>query len=670
MRSSRGRGRARPGIDRFSDIDGQIWESLTDAERASVADAVRTEMRRRMHGLAWNNLPQGARKPKQKKNMTPEEEAEHVSYHNPMGAMVRQYFDKEIRPDLEDRYTGDELDQRLADYVLTDEDIDTIEAMLYSEYEATGAAKPLTIDQFKDQLREIRIYRGMVEESETEGQDAFRFLEHLTPTQRERIFDRANGPEKDRLKTTKASWGLSKGNQINSTIGTTFAERQANIEAQTGARRRVGQFSRSMSERIWTRNENNRLRRALRRARRAGGQGGLPGFRRDENEGRSAVARRVAAAKRKFRTVKGRKGIQGALKASEKNQTRKAIDFDSDDKLVIGEEGMQRISAAAKALLGDRDALKEVRMKSRGTDTDEANRAIEEAREALGKIDPSDTEALEAATEALEEAELRAQGIFNQNLEMAVIWDKQGMNGLPTITDEDTFNDLIDAGYAVIGRGHGSQSNAADYLDDELRYLPGGGGEAAGKGEYWSDPRGQWSSWTAGNGNTVAVLGPNARRMSREKLDSEADANKSISNAFELFKTSYTDELELTQALQTDPDTVIAQMDAEIAKITNLADGAPIWETEIGQLWKHLRDSIRENGDPDSLNAMLLLSKLGNTRGGRNLIAPILGYDTIQYDSRELVMNRSALIALGKTADQQELEVYYERARQVREERQ
>ena len=111
-------------------------------------------------------------------------------------------------------------------------------------------------------------------------------------------------------------------------------------------------------------------------------------------------------------------------------------------------------------------------------------------------------------------------------------------------------------------------------------------------------------------------------------------------------------------------------MDAEIAKITDLADGAPIWETEIGQLWKHLRDSIRENGDPDSLNAMLLLSKLGNTRGGRNLIAPILGYDTIQYDSRELVMNRSALIALGKTADQQELEVYYERARQVREERQ
>ena len=670
MRSSRGRGRARPGIDRFSDIDGQIWESLTDAERASVADAVRTEMRRRMHGLAWSNLPQGARKPKQKKNMTPEEEAEHVSYHNPMGAMVRQYFDKEIRPDLEDRYTGDELDQRLADYVLTDEDIDTIEAMLYSEYEATGAAKPLTIDQFKDQLREIRIYRGIVEESESEGQDAFRFREHLTPTQRGRIFDRANGPEKDRLKTTKASWGLSTGNQINSTIGTTFAERQANIEAQTGARRRVGQFSRSMSERIWTRNENNRLRRALRRARRAGGQGGLPGFRRDENEGRSAVARRVAAAKRKFRTVKGRKGIQGALKASEKNQTRKAIDFDSDDKLVIGEEGMQRISAAAKALLGDRDALKEVRMKSRGTDTDEANRAIEEAREALGKIDPSDTEALEAATEALEEAELRAQGIFNQNLEMAVIWDKQGMNGLPTITDEDTFNDLIDAGYAVIGRGHGSQSNAADYLDDELRYLPGGGGEAAGKGEYWSDPRGQWSSWTAGNGNTVAVLGPNARRMSREKLDSEADANKSISNAFELFKTSYTDELELTQALQTDPDTVIAQMDAEIAKITNLADAAPIWETEIGQLWKHLRDSIRENGDPDSLHAMLLLSKLGNTRGGRNLIAPILGYDTIQYDSRELVMNRSALIALGKTADQQELEVYYERARQVREERQ
>ena len=66
---------------------------------------------------------------------------------------------------------------------------------------------------------------------------------------------------------------------------------------------------------------------------------------------------------------------------------------------------------------------------------------------------------------------------------------------------------------------------------------------------------------------------------------------------------------------------------------------------------------------------MLLLAKLSDNYGGKNLIAPILGYDTIQYDSRELVMNRSALIALGKTADSKELEVYYDRARKVYEER-
>ena len=506
MRSTRRRrGAARPGVDKFSDQDGQIWENLTDAERDAVEKAIKTEMSMAMHSLAWNDLPEGARTPRKPASMTPEQELEYIARPNTAEYAIKQFFDQHVRPDLEDRYSGDELEQRLAEYVFTDEDINRIWRGLDKAY--PGENK--NIDQLKDRLKEIQTYRNMVETSEKDGQDAFRFLEHLSPAGRERIYKRANGADKDRLKASKSSWGLGKGNRTPSTVGTGFDERQSNIAAQTGLRRRVGQFSREMADRIWERNENNRLRRALRR-----GQSGVPGFRRDESEGRSVVARRIAAARRKLRTIKGRKGIQNSINASEKNQAKKAIDFDSDGKLVVNEDGIQRISAATKALLGDREALREVRMKSKGTDTDEVNRAVAEAREALGKVDKNDTEALEAASEVLEQAELRAEGIFNQNREMAVIWDKQEMNGLPTIVDEDTFNDLIDSGYAVVGRGHGSQSNAADYLDDELRYLPGGGGEAAGKGEYWSDPRGQWSSWTTGNGNTVAVLGPNARRMS------------------------------------------------------------------------------------------------------------------------------------------------------------
>jgi hypothetical protein len=80
-------------------------------------------------------------------------------------------------------------------------------------------------------------------------------------------------------------------------------------------------------------------------------------------------------------------------------------------------------------------------------------------------------------------------------------------------------------------------------------------------------------------------------------------------------------------------------------------------------------DSIRTNGNPDSLNAMLLLNKINNTRGGRNLIAPILGYDTIQSGSVELVMNRSAVITLGKTLGSSGLGQYFQRAREVRAEK-
>ena len=304
--------------------------------------------------------------------------------------------------------------------------------------------------------------------------------------------------------------------------------------------------------------------------------------------------------------------------------------------MVTSEEGIGRLGTAAKALIGDRDVLKDVRMKGRG-----------------GK-----------GTDQVAEEEV--EELLNQNLEMAVIWDAQGMNDVPVLVGEDTFNDLIDSGAPVIGRGHGSEGNASDYLDDDLRFLPGTGGEASGKGEYWSDPTGGWSSWQSGDGNTVAVLSPNVRRMGSEELNAEAAANRQISKAFELVNAGYAGD-EITK---TDPADVIAKMDAEIAKISDLADSAPIWETQIGQLWKQLKDSVRENGDPDSLNAMLLLNKINNTYDGKNLIAPILGYDTIKLNNGvELVMNRSALITLDRTLSGGDLSTFYKRARDVYAER-
>ena len=103
--------------------------------------------------------------------------------------------------------------------------------------------------------------------------------------------------------------------------------------------------------------------------------------------------------------------------------------------------------------------------------------------------------------------------------------------------------------------------------------------------------------------------------------------------------------------------------------MTELAADAPIWETEVGQQWKRLMDSVRDGGDPASINVMLMLNKINNTRGGKNLIAPVLGYDTIKSGSVELVMSRSALITLDKTLGPRDLQKFFKRAQDVRAER-
>ena len=654
MRSRRRGSAANVGVDRFSEDDGQIWENLTDAERQRVADAAKAEMRKIMHSLAWNDLEQGASKPRQKKksDMTPWEAIEATFHVDELpgerrdedtgrliseGGVAKTYFDDKIRPNLSE--------DEVADYVFTDNDIMRIEQEIENQKrrDLKAGVTPWSeekVNQFLDRIRDLQSLRNMELQRNKEGVDAFKFLEHLTPTRREDLYKRSNGPDKDGIKGPMSSWGLAKGKRKPSTAGITLEERQANVAAQTGARRRVGEFSRSMAERIWTRNEDNAARRALRRARRGGAQAGIPGFRRDEQE-RSAIARRIAATKRKFRTIKGRKGIQGAIDASEKKQANKAVGFDADGKLLIGEDGVARLGLAADRLLGNKESFKEIKMKGRG-----------------GK-------GIDQAADGDEAAQL-----LNQNLEMAVIWDAQGMNELPVLVNQDGLNDLIDSGGYVVGRGHGSRGNATDYLDDELRFLPGTGGEAYGKGEYWSNESGGFSSWQQlEGGNTVAVLTPNVRRITTEDLQVEGAANRKIANAFELVKTGYTDELELRKAFESNPAEIVALMDAEIAKIADLADGKPVWETQAGQLWSHLLDSIRTNGDPDSLMSILLLERLNRPGGGINLLAPVLGYDTIKTGGVELVMNRSALVALDQTVGYGPLDDAFKRAREVASER-
>jgi hypothetical protein len=103
---------------------------------------------------------------------------------------------------------------------------------------------------------------------------------------------------------------------------------------------------------------------------------------------------------------------------------------------------------------------------------------------------------------------------------------------------------------------------------------------------------------------------------------------------FNLVASTYPgDEIE-----HADPKELAAQIRAEFDK----AD-ARNWETEVGKVWQRLLEAM-ENGDPDSVNAMLMFKKI--SRGEANLIAPALGYDIIDAGSVQLVMNRSVIVAL------------------------
>lgn len=368
-------------------------------------------------------------------------------------------------------------------------------------------------------------------------------------------------------------------------------------------RQRLDKYQKRFINTIFQQNREREIRKQLRKQRR--GQ-----FRRDERQPlglRERAGRRLARLRRQTRRlVTGRKDEKKIMKAIDGADEKKVVRV-ADGKVTLDTAKVDSLVDALKAFKGDPDIVKKVQNKGRG-----------------------------------------GEGDIDHNREMSIIWQAQGMNALPELVSAGELTTLIEGGHRVIVRGHGERpQNASDYLLDPIRFLPGDGGEAMGKGEYWADAvtGGGWFSWMKeGKTNTVAVLPKNARTISQSKVNVLHGHNQQFTRAYGLTQAKFVDGLDKAPL-----DEVATYMREQFDKI---ADDAK--DSEIGQLWMQALD-LMEKGDARGLQVMELVQLSTGSRSKANLIAPLLGYDAIMEESngevsgRVLVMSRNSIAALDDT---------------------
>ena len=441
-----------------------------------------------------------------------------------------------------------------------------------------------------------------------EGKD-YEKLEHLHESARIKVVERArkNSPDAG-IQTLGKMKGGGDSTFFGRAAGLTKDQFDEVVKGQESEklgriRQRLDRYQKRFINTIFQQNRERELRRQLRKQRR--GQ-----FRRDERAPvglRERATRRLSRLRRQARRlVTGRKDEKKIMKAIDVADEKKVVRV-KDGKVSLDTAKVDSLVDALKAFKGDPDIMKTIANKGR-----------------------------------------KGEGDIEHNREMSVIWQAQGMNALPELVGAGELTALIDGGHRLIVRGHGeSPQNASDYLVDPIRFLPGDGGEAMGKGEYWADAitGGGWFSWMKnGNTNTVAVLPKNARTISQSKVNTLHGHNQQFTRAYGVTQAKFVDGLDKAPL-----DEVATYMREQFDKI---ADDAK--DSEIGQLWMQALD-LMEKGDARGLQVMELVQLSTGSRSKANLVAPLLGYDAIMEESdgevsgRVLVMARNSIAALDET---------------------
>ena len=239
-----------------------------------------------------------------------------------------------------------------------------------------------------------------------------------------------------------------------------------------------------------------------------------------------------------------------------------------------------------------------------------------------------------------------------RNEDLAFLWDGAGFNGTPMPINRDQYDALVQAGWTPLVRGHGAERYAEDYIDDPVRFIPGQGGEAAGPGEYFAlMPQGKnWYGFvrTDEASATVALLPPDARRVSQDDLRNVQKEHRKLAQSIRAFDSGLPDgEREKMNGAD-----YVEQLNNYLRG--QLGDGmAAAMGSDMGQIIAQLLNQLSTASPSkkrDILDSLKYLNSIAY-KTSPNYYAPILGFDAISVDERELVMNRTAVVVLGETKD-------------------
>ena len=239
----------------------------------------------------------------------------------------------------------------------------------------------------------------------------------------------------------------------------------------------------------------------------------------------------------------------------------------------------------------------------------------------------------------------------DQGHALAFIWGVTEMNGTPHAVNEEEFKRLLDAGWRPIKRGTGTRQYGVEYMDAPKRYLVGKQGENYGPGEYWST--GNNETWTSniyypepdglkgdGPGGIAGLLPPTARIVTATELDTIRSDHRKFAPAVLGHYLGYPSN----QWRNEDQDNFVSSLvDSVFNKIPRDSEA---WDSPIGQMTLQLIQAMESNPSKEEFaqlrEALFRLTSMVNQND--NIYAPLFGFDAINAGSDVmLLMNRAAV---------------------------
>ena len=193
---------------------------------------------------------------------------------------------------------------------------------------------------------------------------------------------------------------------------------------------------------------------------------------------------------------------------------------------------------------------------------------------------------------------------------LATIWYYNGWDALPVLVNEEEARILLSQvdgnnkpQAVAITRGvQGTASEQIQYVNDALRgdrFIPGTGGSAGGRGEYFTSSPNSWSHYHGGNGGTiVGILTKDTNIFAKESFETMVDFALTPSTA-ELYEMFGSPELNNHNPVSISPTKrLFSSRSITKDPVTGMYDAA-----ELAQVQKEIDDAMKV-GNPIPQNVM------------------------------------------------------------------